>query len=262
MASRDSNSQHASVAIVVLAAGTGSRLGPTGADVPKWLLTVGGRPLAHWHLDAFAATADLWERLLVVVGHAASAVDACLTQRTDAQPIRVVRNPKFATRNNWYSLLLALDELEPWQGRVLVLNSDLLLPTETLERLIEFAAVTRSESFLVVDFERPLTDEAMKVAINPRGKMQDIGKTEISGEPVGEYVGLSVLGGDARQLVLSALRSFCDDAHSASAWYEAAFAVAARNGAQFALIPIGTSAWLEIDDPDDLARASVFAART
>ena len=46
---------------------------------------------------------------MVVVGHAAAAVEARLTDTLDARRIRVLRNSKFATLNNWYSLLLALD---------------------------------------------------------------------------------------------------------------------------------------------------------
>lgn len=252
-------SHYANVVIVVLAAGVGSRLGKTGAAVPKWLLPVAGRPIADWHLAAFEAVAHLWERLVVVVGHAAAAVEARLTDSLDARRIHVLRNSKFATLNNWYSLLLALDMLESWEGRVLILNSDLLLPSEQLQLLIERAAVTGPESFLVVDFERPLTDEAMKVSSNPRGQMQDIRKAGLDGVPVGEYVGVSVLGGAARHMVLGALRSFCDDAECADAWYESAFAAAAEQGAEFALVSIGTSAWLEIDDPTDLARATRIA---
>lgn len=73
------------VAAVVLAAGTSSRLGQ-----PKQLVPIGGRPALAFTLDALRASAV--DRIVVVLGHAADAVLAAV----DLTGVTVVRNEAFA----------------------------------------------------------------------------------------------------------------------------------------------------------------------
>src|SRR4051812_10268548 len=95
--------------VIVLAAGRGSRLGSLGEDAPKWLLRVGGRTLADRHLEGIRAAAGAVASVSVVVGYAADAITGALAGRAD--DVRVVANREWASRNNWFSVLLALREL-------------------------------------------------------------------------------------------------------------------------------------------------------
>src|SRR4051794_29788340 len=155
--------------VVVLAAGRGSRLGALGADTPKWLLEVGEATIADRHL----AAVDLAEReaagsvasVSVVTGHAAEAIERFLAVRGRSN-VGLIHNPEFATLNNWYSVLLALEALEAGpDSSVAVLNSDLLAAADWISRFLLDSAATPLESLIAVDTERTLTDESMKVSV-------------------------------------------------------------------------------------------------
>jgi CTP:molybdopterin cytidylyltransferase MocA len=91
------------VAIAVLAAGRGSRL---GGDVPKPLIELRGRPLVSWALEA--ATGSGLRPVVLVVGHHGNAVG-------DAAPegVMIVRARRWR-RGIARSLRAALEALDPW----------------------------------------------------------------------------------------------------------------------------------------------------
>ena len=91
------------VAIAVLAAGRGSRL---GGDVPKPLVELRGRPLVSWALDA--ATTSGLRPVVLVVGHHGGAV-----ARVAPEGVVVVRSRRWR-RGIARSLRAALEALEPW----------------------------------------------------------------------------------------------------------------------------------------------------
>jgi len=91
------------VAVAVLAAGRGSRL---GGDVPKPLLELRGRPLVSWALDA--ATSSGLRPVVLVVGHHGGAV-----ARVAPEGVVVVRSRRWR-RGIARSLRAALEALEPW----------------------------------------------------------------------------------------------------------------------------------------------------
>ncbi len=91
------------VAVAVLAAGRGSRL---GGDVPKPLVELRGRRLVSWALDA--ATGSDLRPVVLVVGHHGNAV-----ARVAPEGVIVVRSRRWR-RGIARSLRAALEVLEPW----------------------------------------------------------------------------------------------------------------------------------------------------
>jgi choline kinase len=246
----------APVHVVVLAAGRGSRLSQ-GAERPKWLLEVAGRPLAERHLDgiAEAAEAGAVASTAVVVGHEAEAIEAFAAARGD---LRIVRNPEFAELNNWWSLLRALREL-PDDGPVAVINADLLLEPEHVRDFLLDAAASRDEATICVDLERELTDESMKVSRRDDGSLARIGKVEID-DPAGEYIGMLMARDAALAAVRAALERFVGHPESADEWYEGAVGRTAGDGVAWRIWPMPSGDWVEIDDDADLARAEAIGA--
>lgn len=253
------------VTVIVLAAGHGRRLGPAGGPGPKWLVEVGGEPIAERQLQAVEQALGPAAEVLVVVGHAAERVERYCQRRAAQSSLRprLVHNRLHATRNNWYSLLVGLEELEApvGDGVVVVLNSDLFAPSAWISAfLVAAAGLGDVPGALAVDMARPLTDEAMKVAAGPAGAdgrrwCTGIGKVAVA-DPVGEYVGMTALAPSGRACVHDALRRFTEDAAMADAWYEGAFQELSVVEPFLALWPTPSSTWVEIDDPDDLQAAA------
>ena len=96
-------SNESDVAVVVLAAGRGSRL---ASEVPKALVELRGRPLVSWALDA--ATASGLRPVVLVVGHRGGAVT-----RAAPEGVVVVRSRRWRQGIS-RSLRTALEALEPW----------------------------------------------------------------------------------------------------------------------------------------------------
>ncbi|WP_205698310.1 NTP transferase domain-containing protein [Conexibacter sp. SYSU D00693] len=244
------------VHVVVLAAGRGSRLGALGDATPKWLLEVGGRTLADRHLEAFAAAGGAVASVRVVTGHAATAI---IHELADSPQVdEVVHNPQYATRNNWWSLLLALRRL-PAGEPVAVVNADLLADPDAVASFLVAAANGPAEGLLAVDLQRLLTDESMKVQLDDGGALSRIGKVGIAA-PVGEYVGLLMARGRVLTALRAALERFADCPASFDEWYEGAVGATAATGHRWEVWPMPSSGWVEIDDDADLDLARTVAA--
>lgn len=252
------------VTVIVLAAGHGRRLGPAGGPGPKWLIEIGGDPIAERQLQAVEQALGPEAKVLVVVGHAADRVERYCERRTGASPVRptLVHNPQHATRNNWYSLLVGLEALDSptGDGVVVVLNSDLFAPPAWIGAFLGAAGdLGDVPGTLAVDVARPLTDEAMKVAAGPADAegtrwCTAIGKVAVA-DPVGEYVGMAALGPVGRARVHEALRRFTTDPGRGDAWYEGAFQELSAADPFLSVWPTPSSTWVEIDDADDLLAA-------
>ncbi|HYF28347.1 MAG TPA: NTP transferase domain-containing protein [Baekduia sp.] len=241
--------------VVVLAAGRGSRLGALGAETPKWLLEVGGRPLADRHLAGVAASGAV-ASTRVVTGHAAEAIERMLASRPGAPA--TVHVAEFAERNNWWSLLCALRCL-PAGGAVAVVNADLCVEPATLTAFLDDTAVGDADGVLAVDLLRDLTDESMKVARKPDGTLDRIGKAGVA-DAAGEYVGMLMARGEVLAALRATLESFVDRPGAAGEWYEGAVARTAAAGTPWHVWPMPSSAWVEIDDDADLGAAQSLAA--
>lgn len=256
-----------SLAVVVLAAGRGWRLHPAGLGPPKWLLPVAGRPIGDYQLDGVQAAALPGDRLVVVTGYRADVVTGWLRSRGAPVPVETVPNPRWAELNNWHSLLVAVERLAEigWPGGVAVLNSDLCAPPGWYAAFLDAARLCPAgEAVLAVDLERPLTDEAMKVAgvRTPDGAAYctRIGKRDVA-DPVGEYVGLAAFGPGDWLLLRPALRRFVGRPEHADEWYEAAFQRLMDDRHPFRAWPTPSGDWVEVDDGHDWRQANgVMAA--
>ena len=242
--------------VAVLAAGVGSRLSAATDGGPKWLARVGDERLADVQLDAFERIGA--SEVLVVTGHASELVASHLDGRPGQRPA-VLHNEAYATRNNWYSALLALRHAEasrPDETTVLV-NSDLWGSVAWLGDTT-VAVVDDGGAALAVDLLRPLTDEAMKVACDATGRVTRIGKVGVDA-PSGEYVGVLAVDPDARRAYVDALAAFEDDPSRSNAWYEDAIETSISSSMTWKAAPVPDSSWVEIDTPEDLEAARALA---
>ena len=249
----------AATSVVVLAAGRGSRLGPTGEETPKWLLPVGDRTIAERQLEATEIarreTGGAIGPVHVVTGHADGAINRFLADRS-GNGARTLHNPDFAALNNWYSVLLALRELDgDDDSRIVIVNGDLFARPAWIAAFFAESATTDQTSLIGIDLGRRLTDESMKVSVTGDPQtVERIGKVGVD-DPAGEYVGLLMAGGSVLQDFQVALEAFEDRQEHANEWYESAVGASAAQGTQWTVWPTPDSDWVEIDDDADYRAA-------
>lgn len=250
------------LAVVVLAAGTGRRIDSGGSPVPKWLLPVGGSRIADLQLQAIEQSEVPVRRVVVVTGHEQAAINAYLAARAGAARCTTAYNPMYAVRNNWFSLLVGLRDRDA-DETVVIVNSDLVAGDRILERFLQSAALMSCDVLLAVDDQRPLTDEAMKVAALslPSGELvlTGIGKTGVV-EPIGEYIGIAAVRAAAVPRLEELLAAHELDLSRHNRWYDLAFADLADAGVDVRVWSIGSSFWVEVDDPADLRAAQALPA--
>jgi choline kinase len=226
---------------IILAAGTGTRL--NGAAVrPKALIKIGGTTLLHRQIDALRRSNI--DEIVVVLGFEGGSI-----RNECGDGIQFVENPLFAQTSSLYSLWLARAHLT--DGFV-VLNSDVLFHPMILEGLIK----SPHEDALLISYCRemtePLGDEEMKVKVKD-GVVIDISKEMSPLEADGENVGIVKFGATGAKLLVR----YMDDLIARgffNAWAPRAFLEFAINHQLYA-VSTGGWPWIEIDFPEDYARA-------
>lgn len=125
---------------VLLAAGTGSRLGALTCDAPKCLTEINGQPFVERLVHALRRNGI--RRLVVVVGYLDECVRDYLDGMRDEMRIEFVANPKFKTTNNIYSLWLVREIV---QEPFMLVECDLVFEPELLGAMTEPDTIAVSE---------------------------------------------------------------------------------------------------------------------
>ena len=235
--------------MVLLAAGLGSRLGTLTAELPKALIPVGGVPLVT-HALRFAARLDPTQ-VVVVGGFGFPMVAEELDrQRAAARgpestlPVTLVENTRFRDGN-----LLSLMAARP------LLDDDFLLMNVDHIYRAGIAAVVRpaaDEVTAFVDFDRRLGDDDMKVERDAAGRVRRIAKTLTTFDA--GYVGMTRVPAAALPRYFAAADAAAA-AEGPAIHVERVLARLADGDHPPACRDISGHGWLEVDTPDERARA-------
>lgn len=228
---------------LILAAGLGTRLrGVTSG--PKWLVPVGDSSPMSEQLRALDAT-HVVDRIVVVASGDTTALRRNLAAIDPSRPLEVILNPDADRWNNWSSALIGIDHIG--DDDIVLLNSDLFASHAWFVDGIQRITTSQTPA-LLIDGERPLTDEAMKVAGGD--VLTDIGKSGIDA-PVGEYVGVAWWPASSGRRFAALLEAYRDDPAAAQNWYEHGIQEDMRSGTEYARVPTPSVDWVEIDDERD-----------
>ena len=134
------------VAVIILAAGQGTRM---GSDRAKVLHEISGKPMIHYVVETARAVVD---DVVVVVGHQREAVKATLASYPQVR--FAVQREQLGTG---HAVMAALPELKSDTKDVVILCGDApLIRAETLVSLMEgHRAAQRSLTLLVTSLENP-----------------------------------------------------------------------------------------------------------
>ena len=237
---------------LLLAAGAGRRLKERTTAIPKALVEVVDRPLIEYALDALQMAREI-ERIFVVTGFLRETVVDHLRRVRRNKPLIEVFNPSYE-KGNFYSLLQGLEEVgSSW----LNLNVDHIFPPALVRH-----ALNRAEYISVVcDFDRPLTPDCMKVAIQRHDRGMVLQKIDKKLQKYdGGYIGMTVIREEGRDAYLDAVARI-GQRNQTDAWAEMVLQEVADAGPGIeapAIVDASGFGWLEIDDTEDLHRAEAY----
>jgi choline kinase len=155
------------VQAVLLAAGLGSRLGSLTQQLPKALISVGGKPLLAYAV-AFARAAGA--RTITVVGGFGFDLVAAEVARL-ALPVTLIENRSFRD-GNLISLVTARDQVAD-ADEFLLMNVDHIYRPA----IAGLAAAPAADVTAFVDTDRTLGADDMKVERDGAGRVRRISKT-------------------------------------------------------------------------------------
>ncbi|MGH8960351.1 MAG: NTP transferase domain-containing protein [Jatrophihabitantaceae bacterium] len=222
--------------VVILAAGRGTRL---GRPHPKPLTPMHDGRTIHGHqLDHLAAVLP-GAQVYVVVGFK-------LEMILEAHPEQVfVYNEAYDETNTSKSLLRGLRATN--EGGVLWMNGDVVFERAVLDRAAPMIA--SEQSFVAVN-TASVGDEEVKYTVDADGWIRDLSKTAQSA--LGEAVGLNFVSAADKAALIARL----DDVDDQDYFERGIELAIERNGLRFAALDISDLSAVEVDTPEDLARAN------
>lgn len=218
---------------IILAAGTGSRLGSLTQDTHKGLLDIGGvRPLVR--LVDMLETHGVND-IVVAVGHQKEKIKEALGSR-----VRYHEFSDFNTKNNLHTLWSMKDELS---GDTLVLYADMIFEPDVLRRALDHTG----DISLVVD-TTDLRPGSPQVKME-NGKIIKIDKNDSSCN----FLGITKLSPAGTEKLLAEMSLFSETAPNA--YYSDAINSLLKKGHAVDHIDIAGAKWAEIDGPEDIEPA-------
>ncbi len=229
---------------VILAAGVGKRLGAVTGHRPKCLIEFGGRSLLDRYIDGLRE-AGIHE-VVIVVGYKQELIRAAMEERHRDVKVAYIENHQYQ-RGSLYSLWLA--GAADLADDLLIMDADVLCPASFITRLVRSP---HPNAILLDETVRQRSEERMAVVRG--GRVAALTKKpEEPYELIGEGVGFLKVTYGGTGAIMAAMEPFVKrgdlDMEYEDTWE--AFFRAVPVGYE----KIGGLPWIEIDFPEDIARA-------
>ena len=242
---------------IILAAGMGKRLGHLTQDNTKCMIQVNGVTLIERMLRQLDNLSPSLEKIVVVTGYKGAKLKSFISLLDISTPVEYVDNPLYAATNNIYSLYLAKEHL--LQDDTLLFESDLIFEDSVIDALLHhpypsLALVAKFESWMdgtVVTLDE---DDNIKQFI-PGSKFSYKKKTEYF-----KTVNIYKFNRDFSRTHYVPFLTAYSKALGNNEYYEQVLRVIALlDKPEIKALRLGSEAWYEIDDIQDLdIAASMF----
>ncbi|ATL32145.1 sugar phosphate nucleotidyltransferase [Streptomyces formicae] len=246
---------------LVLAAGAGRRLRPYTETLPKALVPVVGEgtenELAVLDLTLKNFAEIGLTEVAIIVGYRKEAVydrKAALEAKYGVK-LTLIDNDKAEEWNNAYSLWCGRDAIK---HSVILANGDTVHPV-SVEKTLLAARGDGKKIILALDTVKNLADEEMKVIVDPAKGVQKITKLMDPATATGEYIGVTLIEGEAADELADALKTTFE--RDPDLYYEDGYQELVNRGFKIDVAPIGDVKWVEIDNHEDLAKGREIACQ-
>jgi len=246
------------VQALILAAGTGSRLGKYTKENTKCMLEINGKTLITQALDRLNSVGI--KKLILVVGYKKENLIQYVGDKYKNITIEYVENPIYDKTNNIYSLYLAQDKLA--QDDTILLESDLLFEETILKNLIN----DPRENLAVVD-KYQIWMDGTSVRLDEDNEIIGFyGKRDFKFQDVREYyktVNIYKFSQSFSQNIYIPFLEAYMKAMGNNEYYETVIKVIADlEGTGLKALRLDGEKWYEIDDAQDKANAEILFAPT
>ncbi len=242
---------------LILAAGTGKRLGILTRDIPKCLLKIDSeRCLIDFSLEALVENGI--KEITFITGFREDKLKKHVLEKwAGKSKFDFIYNEKYEEYNNIYSAYLARDL---WDDETVLLNSDIIFDQRILSDFVSklTSSALEKKSYLVIDNSKKLISEDMKVEVNTKGEIKKISKKLNNETSYGEYIGITYLRDSERIKFLQSLEKNVEN-KKLDIYYEDALADILINSSVF---PCSTNGllWTEVDTEEDYKAAKNIAS--
>ncbi len=239
--------------IIILAAGTGTRLRPYTDNLPKCMVPLAGKPLLHHQLEAIQSLGIDLNDISIVGGY--------LQDALDAPGIKQYRNNNFDTTNMVETLFCA-EEFMTENEDLFIAYGDIVYKPSVFKKLID----TEGDLVIVSDLDweklwslrmnNPL-DDAETFILNDKGFVQELGKKPKSKiEVQAQYIGLIKVAAqrvqDFKTFYHGLDRNELYDGRPFKQMFMTSFIQALINEGWKAKPAFINNGWIEVDTVDDL----------
>ncbi len=235
---------------IILAAGVGARLGEISGGRPKSLLSFEGRSLLRRHIDNLDKLGI--NEILVVTGFQRQEIEAELTTAAGSARITFAHNGQY-TEGSVISLYCAADVLCSGEEMILM-DADVLYHPDILARLCR----SRHDNCFLLDRDFIPGDEPVKICVSGN-EMIEFRKqvdSQLQYDYQGESVGFFRFSGDVGKAIAARCKIYIDEGRTEEPYEEILRDLLLAQPADFGFEDITGLAWIEIDFPEDVDRAT------
>ena len=228
--------------VLILVAGTGSRLWPLTRNTPKSLLDLGrGLTLLETQLDAIKPSGVT--DIVLLTGYRSAQIEAKIQYYEDFN-FQIVYNPFFDVSNNLISAWMAIPHIN---DDFVLVNGDDIYRGEVFENLL----AANGDVVMVVSRKESYDEDDMKVHISG-DRVYKVSKELMADEANGESIGMIKFLGQGRRWFADELNRMVRIKENLNVYYLNAIQAVMDAGLPVNYVTCAPSDWAEIDFHPDL----------
>jgi choline kinase len=231
---------------VILAAGAGSRLKPLTDHLPKCLLKAGGKSILEMTIENLLETGN--SEIIIVTGYLEEKIKEFMRNRFPQLKVTFILNSSYTSTNNIYSLWLAKSEV--MGDDMLMMDSDIIFDKSIITKLL----ASGYKNCLALK-RHDVHEEEIKVRVDAKGRVIEIGKNVMLSEAAGESIGIELFGKETLPELFGIIDRMVVTDKRVNIFYEAAFQELADKKNNLFVVDTTEYPCMEIDTKEDLIAA-------